>query len=152
MTPALAWPLAVMFTLGWVLAALFGIGHALRWIRSSKPARKPPGPAAPQRALRAASPGPHPNRDEADLLDGIRRARMTASPMAVDNSRIIADGLRLRFPNLPDTTLGLALLDVSGYVNAALLSGVPWGLQAISDSFALAAEELTRLARTEAPR
>jgi hypothetical protein len=139
--PALECTLAVLLVLGWILASVLGIGHVLRHLRKHRAG------ATPQRPR----PGPVPNYAERQALDGLTRARTIAKPQAVENGRLIADGLRVRFPHLTDTTLGLMLFDVMGYLNAAML-GCPdprWALGSISDAYALAAEELTRLARQE---
>lgn len=160
MNTALVWAGAILFVLGWVLAALGWGAIILHTIRQHA---KTPAPAAsprpvpgktPARAANPPPPGPAPNRAETDILNGIQRARITAPPQAISNSRLIADGLRLRLPHLDDASLGLAVFDLAGYINAAVLGYADPGmaLGVLSDGFTLAAEELTRLARNGVPR
>ena len=90
-------------------------------------------------------------RREKTQLGAIQAWRPHANPAAAQAAHAIADGLRLRFPTLDDTTLGLITLDLFGYLRA-LATGLPdpaIALRGAADGFALAAEELTRLGRTD---
>lgn len=156
MTPwwlQLAWPLAVLFALGWALFAVTAMGHVIRHLRHrSRPAaaRSGPGPAREYPPV----PGPVPTLKEREVLDAIARARVAAGPGAAHSAQVIADGLRLRFPALDDTTLGLVALELFGYART-LAMGLPDPLHALNatiDAFGLTAEELTRLTRQGVPR
>jgi hypothetical protein len=96
-------------------------------------------------------PGPAPalTPQETAALERLHRARAAIPPRGAHAAREVADGLRERFPGLDDTTLGLVTLDLYGYVQAiaAAIPAPAGALQAITDVFGLAAEELTRLAR-----
>jgi hypothetical protein len=99
-------------------------------------------------------PGPALNPDEAGILTALYKGRAAAPAASVQAAQVIADGLRIRFPGVDDTTLGLVTLDLFGYVRALGL-GLPdplLALQSVLDGFGFAAEELTRLARNEVPR
>ena len=115
-----------------------GADEAIGWTKP--PAQSPP-------------PGPRiPYRDAAALTQ-LHRNRACASPAAAQAARIIADGLRIKFPRVNDTTLGLIALDLYGYIQALAL-GLPdpvFALHASAEAVGLAAEELTRLARLDTP-
>lgn len=126
--------------------------HTLNQAYATIPSRdeKPPAPGA----AHGPRPAPGPTPDETATLAALYRARTHATPAACQAAQIIADGLRLRFPGLDDLTLGLIVLDLFGYTRALGL-GLPdpvYALHAVMDGFGLAAEELTRLTRTDVPR
>jgi hypothetical protein len=136
---------------GWLLVAATGgllLGRVLR--RRSQAVTQTPAPGA----AHGPRPAPGPTPGETASLAALHQARAHATPQACQAAQVIADGLRLRFPGLDDLTLGLVVLDLFGYTRALAL-GLPdpvFALSAVMDGFGLAAEELTRLTRTDVPR
>jgi hypothetical protein len=104
-----------------------------------------PGPARPPvRAAPAPALLPH-------ELDDLNRLRCDRSILGRDAGQAIADGIRQRFPGHDDLTLGVIAADLYGYARAVELSlpGRCPDARFIVECFGLAAEDLTRLARTE---
>lgn len=122
---------------------------------SPVPGQQNPRPAHGQPPARPA-PAPAPALTPHELAALDRYQHLTGVhvlPGHASAAREIADGLRQRFPALDDTTLGVIAMDLRGYA-VALAIGLPaagQALQAVIDCYALAAEDLTRLDRTEAP-
>jgi len=144
--------IAALAFLGFLTAAAGGV----LLLRGRHPKTPAPGPGAatppaawqpPPRLPPAPALLPH----ETAALDALYRARVAAPPRGAYAAQIIADGLRERFPEVGDTTLGLVALDLHGYA-VALATGLPdprAALLAIVDSIGLAAEDLTRFGRLE---
>jgi len=162
------WPLLGLVAAGYTAAGILAIGAQIGATRRRRTGGRPaPGdghqtPAPGQRTTRyeAASPPTRPTPapgftpEETAILDAIHRQRITTPPRGAYAGRIIADGLRERFPHLDDATLGLVALDLHGYA-VAIWAGLPpgaGGLALIVDAFGLAAENLTHLARMEEVR
>ena len=109
-----------------------------------------PGPAHG----RPPRPAPAPARTPHEHAALARYAALTTTailPGHVHAGREIADGLRQRFPGTDDTTLGIIAMDLRGYATA-LDVGLPdpaQAMQALIDCLAIAAEDLTRLDRTQ---
>lgn len=118
-------------------------------------AQVPPQPETDREPDSLVVPAPGLAPDEADFLDGMQDIRVHAQPGQTYAGQQVADSLRTRCPDLDDHTLGVITMELLGFVKA-LGCGLPdaeHALQVVMDSFALAAEELTRLARNdEVPR
>ena len=164
------WPLLIIvgiaiivITAVLVIGAQIGATHRRRTGGLPAPGDGHQAPAPGQRtthpneaAVPPSRPTPAPGftPEETAILDAIRRQRITTPPRGAYAGRIIADGLRERFPHLDDATLGLVALDLHGYA-VAIWAGLPpnaGGLALIVDAFGLAAEDLTHLARLEEVR